>query len=122
MGVYAPLFFPGDAIPRVTSAVVTAGQLVYVSGNDLVAPTSAATSAWLGVAAQDDAVGGNQIAIYAEGVHVLAASGSIAAGDPVVAAAAGAVATIGSDTNYAHVVGVALAAAANSLVKVQLRS
>jgi hypothetical protein len=121
MAVYAPLFYPGDSIPRVTSAAVTAGQLVYVSGNDTIAPTSAATVSWLGVASQDDA-GGGQISVYTEGVHVLAASGTINAGDVVVPAAAGAVAAIGAGVNYAQVVGVALSAAASSLVKVQLRA
>lgn len=120
MSDYLPLFHPGGKLPVVTSAAVTAGQLLAVSGNNTVAPTSGAGMA-LGVAAEDDATGGNQIMAFRCGVHNLIASGSIAAGDAVVAAAAGAVATIGSDTVYTHVVGQALAAAANGKVLVALR-
>ena len=121
MGAYIPAFFPGDTLTLTTSAAVTAGQLVAVSGSNTIAATSAATAAWLGVAAQDDLVGGNQIAVYTEGIHILAASGSISAGDAVVSAAAGAVATIASDTTYDQVVGVAINAAANGVVTVKLR-
>lgn len=121
MSDYSPVFFPADKITRVTSASVTAGQLLYVSGDDTVAPTSAATAAWLGVAAFD-AASGDEVVVICEGVHELAASGAIAAGANVVPAAAGAVADIGAGTAYNEVVGVALSAAANSKVVVQLRS
>lgn len=120
---YAPLFFPGDEFSSVTSATVTAGQLLYVSGDNTVAPTTAATAAWVGVAAQAAASGAG-VTVYTEGVHILAASGAITAGDLVIPAAAGAVATIGSATatTDSQIVGVALAAAANNLVTVALRS
>lgn len=120
MSDYLPRVFPADVVPAVTSAAVTAGQLLVVSGANTVAPSSAAAVAF-GVAAVDDTVGGNTITVFRTGVHVLAASGSIAAGDLVVPAASGAVATIGADTNYGHVVGQALAAAANGVVTVALR-
>ena len=121
MSDYAPIFFPADRFTRTTSADVTAGQLLYVSGDDTVAPTSAATGAWIGVAAFD-ASSGDDVVVLTEGVHQLAASGAIAAGANVIPAASGAVATIASDTTYSHVVGVALSAAANSKVVVLLRS
>lgn len=122
MGIYAPVFDDGDEFTRTTSAAVTGGQLLYVSGDDTVAPTSAATAAWLGVAAFD-AASGDPVTVLCEGVHELAASGSIAAGDLVIPAAAGAVATQGaaSAANDAQVVGVALAAAASSKVRVKIR-
>lgn len=120
MSDFLPLFHPGGKLPVVTSAAVTAGQLLAVSGNNTVAPTTGAGMA-LGVASTDDPTGGNQIMCFRVGVHNLIASGSIAAGDAVVAASGGAVATIGSDTNYNHVVGQALSAAANGKVLVALR-
>jgi predicted RecA/RadA family phage recombinase len=86
MSDYAPIYFPADRLPRTTSATVTKGQLLYVSGVDTVAPTSAATGAWIGVAAHD-AASGAQVVVYTEGVHELAASGSITAGDNVIPAA-----------------------------------
>jgi hypothetical protein len=123
MAVYSPVWFPGDTYSSVTSATVTAGQLLYISGDNTVAPTTAATSAWIGVAAQDAASGAG-VTVYTEGVHQLAASGAITAGDLVIAAAAGAVQTIGSATatTDSQIVGKALAAAASNLVVVALTS
>jgi predicted RecA/RadA family phage recombinase len=112
MAEYAPIYFSADRIPVTTSAAVTAGQLLYVSGNDTVAKTSAATGAWLGVAAHD----------AGSGIHELAASGAIAAGARVCAAANGAVADFASGTDYSQVVGIALSAADNSKVRVYLRA
>ncbi|MGW0052050.1 capsid cement protein [Nocardia nova] len=120
MSEFLPRFFPADRVPCTTSAVVTGGQVLVVSGDNTVAPSSAAAIPF-GIAAYDDPVGGAQIMAYRDGICSLNASGAIAAGDAVVPAAAGAVATIGSDTNYAHVVGQALAAAANGKVLVALR-
>ncbi|WP_063017184.1 MULTISPECIES: capsid cement protein [Nocardia] len=119
MPEYAAIFKPGEAFSRVTSAAVTGGQLLIVSGNDTVAPSSAATSAWLGVAAQDGG-SGDLVTVLTGGVHELAASGAIAAGARVVPAAAGAVADIGAGTDYSQVVGVALAAASGGKVRVKL--
>ncbi|WP_223273308.1 capsid cement protein [Nocardia cerradoensis] len=115
-----PLFDPGDQIPMVTGAPVTAGQVLYVSADNTVSATATAVVP-IGIAGQDDPVGGATIMVKRRGVWVLAASGAIAAGALVIPAAAGAVATIASDTNYGHVVGSALAAAANNKVTVALR-
>lgn len=115
---YAPIFKPGQAFTRVTSAPVTAGQLLSVSGNDTVAPTIAADAAWLGVAAFD-AASGVEVTVLCGGVHELGATGAIAAGANVVGAAAGTVATVGAGTAF-QVVGIALAAAASSKVVVKL--
>lgn len=113
MGNYAPNYFPALRRTYTTSAAVTGGQLVAVSGNNTVAPTSGATAAWLGVAEYDAASGALVTVLQGTGEHLLTAAGSIAAGDNVIAAAAGQVATVGADTTYDHVVGVALAAATN---------
>ncbi|ETT24875.1 phage protein [Rhodococcus aetherivorans] len=119
MADHTPIFRPGQGITRSTSAAVTGGQLVAVSGNDTVAPTTAATAAWLGVAAFD-APSGEKVTVICEGVHELTASGAIAAGARVVPAAAGAVADLGAGTDYSQIVGIALAAAAGGKVRVKL--
>lgn len=113
MADYVAPFAPGHDITRTASAAITGGQLVVVSGNDTVAPSAAANAAWLGVATTD-AASGARIGVTSGGVQELTASGAIAAGAPVVAAAAGAVAALGAGTNYAQVVGIALAAAADA--------
>lgn len=107
MAEYVPLYMPGEAITLPASATITGGQLLIVSGSNTVAPSSAATHSWIGVAAFD-AVSGDQVTIYCEGVQKLTASGSITAGQNVEAAAAGAVAAHTNGTNDFNVVGVAL--------------
>lgn len=112
MADYVPLFKPGEAIPTTASAAITGGQLCGVSGSGTVAPTGGATATWLGVAAFDVA-NGDRVTLHKGGVQRLTASGAITAGDAVIPAANGQVATIGAVTNYAQVVGVALTTAAN---------
>ncbi len=115
----SPLYFPADKLPRVASADIAASQVVVVSGDDTVAPSAGASSAWLGVAATS-AKTGEQVVVASEGVWELAASGAIAAGARVISAANGAVATIGSETDYSRVVGTALRAAASGKVIVKI--
>lgn len=119
MADHIPHFQPGAAITLATSAQVTGGQLLVVSGNDTVAPSSASSGAWIGVAAFD-AANGAKVTVLSGCVSELAASGAIAAGSPVVAAASGAVAAIGAGTDYSAVVGIALSAAAGGKVRVKL--
>jgi Uncharacterized conserved protein (DUF2190) len=119
---YVPNFLPAFQVTCTAgTGGVTAGQLVYVSGNYTVTTTTAATAARCGVAAQTVAAG-QPVDVYFVGVHTLAASGSITAGDPVVAAAAGGVADLGAGTTYSQVVGNALTTAANGFVQVFLNS
>lgn len=92
MADYLPKFKPGEAITRTASAAITGGQLVIVSGSGTVAPSTAASAAWLGVAAHDAAIG-DPVTIFKDGVQRPLASAAITAGDIVVAAAAGRVAT-----------------------------
>jgi predicted RecA/RadA family phage recombinase len=121
MAVYAPNFFPGDRFTLTAGANITAGQLLYISAANTASPTTAATGAWIGVAAFD-ALSGAAVTVLTEGVHTIAASGAIAAGAAVVAAAAGAVATVGADaSDGANLVGVALTAAASNLVTIAIR-
>lgn len=121
MGIYAPNNFPGDRLPLIAGANIAAGQLVYVSAAGTVSPTTAATGAWLGVAAYD-CLSGGQVTVIRVGVHTVPASGAIAAGAAVIPAAGGAVATVASDaSDGANIVGVALSAAASNLVTIAIR-
>lgn len=119
MADHTPDYLAGAAVTFLASEDVTGGQLVAISGNVSVAPTSAATAAWRGVAAFD-AKAGDQVTVLSGGVHTLASAGAIAAGAVVVAAADGTVADLGSVTDYSQVVGIAEAAAANNTVRVKL--
>lgn len=112
MAEYLPLYKPGKEITRAASASITGGQLVIVSGSGTVAPASAATHLWVGVAAFDAASGDN-VTVFSEGVQRLTASGAITAGQLVEAAASGAVAAHTNGTNDFNVVGLALTSATN---------
>lgn len=89
---YLPKYKPGQAITRTASAAIDGGQVVVVSGSGLVAPCSAITHTWLGVAAHPAAIG-DQVTIFKGGVQRPLASAAITAGDIVVCAAAGRVVT-----------------------------
>ncbi len=120
MAEHTPKYFPADRLPRTTSATVTGGQVLAVSGNDTVAPIAAPNEAWLGVAAHD-AASGAQVVVYTTGVHQVPASGAIAAGKPVIGAAGGAVAAFTNGTDEPEeIIGTALSAAASSLVVIKL--
>lgn len=121
MPEYQPLYVDGDAIARQASAAITGGQLVYVSGSGTVAPTTAATPSWLGVAAFD-AISGGLVTVFPDGIQRLVASAAITAGATVEAAASGQVAPHTNGTNDVNIVGVALntVTAAGQLVEVSL--
>ena len=92
MAEYLPTFKPGQAITLKASAAITGGQAVEVTGAGTVGPAGAASTKVVGVAAFDAAINDN-VTIYAGGVQHLTASGAVAAGDVVQAAANGQVAT-----------------------------
>ena len=71
---------------------VKKGQVVEITGDAIVAPTSAASAKVLGVA-MFDAKANEDVAVEAEGLFKLVASGTIAAGSKVASAADGKVAT-----------------------------
>jgi hypothetical protein len=120
MAEYIPAKEPGRDFTMTTSAAVTAGQLVRVSGSGTVAPTSAASADWLGVAGQD-AGSGVKVTVFTGGVQLLTASGSITAGANVEGAASGQVASHTNGTADANIVGLALTSATNgNPVQVQL--
>lgn len=113
MADYLPNLQPGQSLTLTTSAAVTGGQLVRVSGSGTIAPTSAASADWLGVASTDAAAAGVQITVFTGGVQYMTASGAITAGANVEGAAAGAVAAHTNGTNDVNIVGIALDTAAN---------
>jgi hypothetical protein len=123
MAEYAPLHKPGQAFTRSASATITGGQLVMVSGSGTVAPATAGVSTWLGVAAFD-AASGADVSVFCDGVHRLTASGTVTAGDLVVSAASGQVATAaavttptaGDVTTTRGIVGLAMTTATNGNV------
>lgn len=118
MPEYSPLHKPGAEFTRTTSAAVTGGQVLIVSGSNTVAPASAASAAVVGVAA-NDAGSGEQVNVITTGVCNLGAVGSISAGNSVASGTGGGVAAH-SGTNYSTIVGVALNDAANDKVLVKL--
>jgi predicted RecA/RadA family phage recombinase len=76
----------------VAGADVTKGQVLYVSGDLTVSPTTGASAAVIGVA-MFDTKAGEPIAVECEGLMKLTAAGTIAAGAKVASAADGKVAT-----------------------------
>ena len=107
MAEYVPLFIPGKRFTRSVSAAVTGGQLVRVSGSGTVAPTTAASADWLGVAGHDAAIG-QSVTVFCGGVQRVACTAAIAAGATVEGATGGQVATHTNGTNDINVVGLAL--------------
>lgn len=90
------------------SGAITAGQLVKLVGNMTVSTCTNDSTAAIGVAGVD-AADTALVPVYEVGVHDLTASGAIAAGALVTAAASGAVKTVGAGT-FDQVVGKALEA------------
>lgn len=110
MAEYTPRYMPGAAQTWVASATVTAGQLLIISGSGTVAPSSAASESYIGVAGNDAANGAN-VTVYTGGIQKLTASGTVTAGNTVEAAASGAVAAHTNGTNDGRIVGVAVTTA-----------
>jgi hypothetical protein len=128
VGDYVPLYKPGQSTTSTASATITGGQLVAVSGVNTVAPAGANAINWLGVAAFD-AASGDRVTLHHGGVQRLVASGTVTAGDTVVAAASGQVSTLAAVTtptaadvtNTRAIVGTARTTATNgNVVEVQM--
>lgn len=127
MAEYLPVKNPGQALPLAASATITGGQLVAVSGVSTVAPAGANALNVVGVAAFDAAVG-DQVTVFGGGVQELTTTGTVTAGDLVVAAANGTVSTLAAVTtptaadvtNTRAILGVALTTATTGL-KVQVK-
>lgn len=87
-------------------ADLTKGQVVELSGNLTVSPTSATSAKVIGVA-MFDAKSGEKCTVECEGLFKLKAKGSISGGDKVESALAGAVAKIAT-TGTVNPIGIAL--------------
>jgi hypothetical protein len=109
MSGYVPKF-EGLAVTRKASADITGGQMVAVTGAGTVGPAGAAADNWVGVAAFD-AKSGESVTVHSGGVQRPIASAAISAGDLVVTAASGKVATAGETPAAGTLVGVAATAA-----------
>lgn len=110
MADYLPKFDEGDTVTITAAATITGGQLVNVDGT--VAGSASTTVA--GVAGHD-AVSGQTLTVWRVGIHRGTASGSIANGDSVCAAASGQVRTWVSGTDpFAARIARAWSAAANA--------
>lgn len=118
MAEYTPVI-AGDTYTSTTSADVSAGDVLVVSGDNTVAGSAGASAAFAGIAAFD-AKSGEKVTVHSGGVHLLNSTGAIAAGGVVTTAAAAKVTDLGAGTTYSQVIGVALSAAASNKVKVRL--
>ncbi|MGB3707606.1 capsid cement protein [Gordonia sp. (in: high G+C Gram-positive bacteria)] len=115
MADHTPLFLPGAAVTHGAKAKVTGGQLVSITGDRQVSPSGDGDPAY-GIAAFDAEVGA-KVTVHTGGVHKVAATGAVAAGDQVQAAVGGKVAKL--TTGVA--IGLALTAAASGTVLIDLR-
>jgi hypothetical protein len=112
MAEYVPARFPGNDITLTASATIVGGQLVEVTGNMTVGPAAVNSAKCVGVAGRD-AANTVTLPVFTKGVHYLTAAGAISAGDKVICAAAGTVATAGAAT-FEKVIGIALEAIADT--------
>lgn len=114
---------PAGPFTSTTSAAITGGQLVEVTGNNTVGPAAVGSIKVVGQALHD-AASGADVTVYGEGaLREGVAAGAIVAGDRLKAAAAGKVAKYVDGTDAVTlVVGVALAGAADTVtVRYQAR-
>lgn len=121
MAEYLPLFAPGKAVTRSASAAITAGQLLIVSGSGTVAPSTAGTLAWCGVASKDTA-SGDTLTVFSGGIQkIIAGTGGVTAGVLVEPATGGTVVAHTPGTNDLYVVGLAQTTAiAGAVVEIQM--
>ena len=99
--------FTGGAVTFTTSAIVTGGQVVEVTGDRTVGPATAASAKAIGTAAHDAASGAKVVVHLPGPVDTAVSAAAILAGAKVEAAAAGKIQT--ATTGY--VLGIALTAA-----------
>lgn len=123
MAQHVHKFAPGASLTLAVEAAVTAARLVMVTGDNQVSPATATSTSWIGAAATDAAVG-EQVLVLRGGVQEIICSGAVTAGDLVVAAADGTVAslaavttpTAGDVTGTRAIVGTALVGGADGAV------
>lgn len=89
---------PSAHLTMTAGAAVTGGQLVFLSGNRTVTPTTGNLTTCIGVALFNAASGDTNLTVATAGVWPLTASGAITFGDLLVSAAAGAASTVAAVT------------------------
>lgn len=116
MGDYLPKFKPGQAVTFSATTAVTGGRVVVPTGDRAIGHAAADAPNAVGVAAQDTKAG-ESVTVFWGGVQRLVADGPIAVGARVSTAAAGRVASAGTNK-----IGTALTAATaqNDVVDVQI--
>ncbi|MBA2741949.1 MAG: DUF2190 family protein [Actinobacteria bacterium] len=102
---------PAERWTATASATVTGGQVVRLTGNRAVGPCGVGQFP-VGIASHD-AAAGEVVTVVSSGIVPLKAAGAIAAGDPVITAAAGAVAADVTAPDAAVMVGRAMEAIAD---------
>lgn len=107
MADYIPLYDGAVPATHTTSAAVTGGTLLSVSGDGTVATMAAAGASCVGVAAFD-AASGARVTVFRSGIQLLTAGGSITAGNTLEATTGGQVVAHTNGTNDCNIVGVAL--------------
>jgi len=114
MADITPQFQPGQGLTCTAAGAIVGGQVVMTSGTAVrtVVTATAAAANVVGVASRD-AANGQEVGVQNSGVYMLTATGAIASGADVVAAATGTVATVGANT-FGTVVGKALQDIANA--------
>lgn len=110
MAEYAPGYIYGDQYTGTTSAAVTGGQLLVVSGDGTVGPAGGDAANFIGVAAQD-AASGALVSYFPRGkVHHTTTAGAVTAGNGAFTGADGTVDDTGTAANK---IGVFLTSAAS---------
>lgn len=120
MSQYSPEYAAGRIpVTGTCSSAVTGGEVLVVTGSGTLGASSAATVATVGVALSDGAASGDVTYLPRGPIHLGVASGSITAGNQLVAAVGGRVAALAVATgnaaadinNARYVIGVALTTA-----------
>jgi hypothetical protein len=112
MADYTPIINDDDlAYTAQASATIVGGQVLVVTGAGTVGPAGVAALAIAGVASRD-AVSGDYLTVFRNGIQSLVASGSVAAGDALTSGAAGTAVTNATPAAGTHI-GTAITAATN---------
>jgi hypothetical protein len=89
MADYTPIICDDDlSYTAQASATITGGQVLIVTGSGTVGPAGSAGTPIAGVAARD-AVSGDKLTVFRNGIQELVASGTVTAGDLLTSGAAG---------------------------------
>jgi hypothetical protein len=113
--------WPAGQLTMLTSAIVTSGQALIVTGEETCGPGTATTNKFIGWAGHDAASGAYVTVVGSGPVFDVVSSGAIAVGANVELGAAGAVVSHTEGTNDDRVVGIAIKAAAANVCRVMQR-